>query len=152
MRERVQPAPAPAVAVAAPGPAWTVERRELVLFAAATLAAWAHTVDEMRIGELIAVPFGVLNAALVGAWPRMSSGWRALTTIAFGLFWGLAVIPYHVLPLLGGAVTWQNVSGLSRVVAGVLMVALGVAILRRRRGDSSEITETEAPSRVRGSR
>ena len=138
MREPVQRA-AP-VAVAAPALASAVERRELVLFAAATLAAWAHTVDEMRIGELIAVPFGVVNAALVGVWPRLSSGWRALTTIAFGLFWGLAVIPYHVLPLLGGAVTWQNVSGLSRVVAGVLMVALGGAILRRRANSSSDIS------------
>jgi hypothetical protein len=29
--------------------------RELLIFAAATLAAWAHTVDEIRIGEVIAV-------------------------------------------------------------------------------------------------
>ena len=144
MRERVQSLSAPAIAVAEPATTWTVERRELVLFAAATLAAWAHTVDEMRIGELIAVPFGVLNVALVGAWPRIRSGWRALTAIAFGLFWGLAVIPYHVLPLLGGAMTWQNVSGLSRVIAGALMVALGVAILRRRANDSSDMTDDAA--------
>lgn len=148
MRETFQsapaPAPAPAVAVAEPAAAWTVERRELVLFAAATLAAWAHTVDEMRIGELIAVPFGALNLALVGAWPRMRSRWRALTSIVFGLFWGLAVIPYHVLPLLAGAATWQNFSGLSRLVAGAMMVALGVAILRRRASASSDATDTEA--------
>jgi hypothetical protein len=118
------------------------ERRELALFAVATLAAWAHTIDEVRIGELIAVPFGVANAALLAAWPRLRPGWRAATSILFGLFWAVAVIPYHVAPLLGGTVTGQNVSGLFRVVGGAAMVALGVAILRRRR------TAADPPSRI----
>jgi hypothetical protein len=113
---------------------WMVERRDLVLFAAATAAAWAHTVDEIRIGELIAVPFGIANVALLGAWPRLRAAWRAVGSILFGLFWGLAVIPYHVVPLLHGVVTGQHVSGLSRLVGGAAMVALGVAILRRRGG------------------
>jgi hypothetical protein len=121
----------------------SVEQRELVVVAAATLAAWAHTIDEIRIGELIAVPFGVANLALLAGWPRMGSGWRALTSILFGLFWGLAVIPYHVAPLLAGAVTGQNVSGLSRLVGGAAMVAVGVAILRRRAAGDAAADDVE---------
>jgi hypothetical protein len=110
-----------------------VADQELTLFAAATLAAWVHTVDELRIGELIAVPFGAANAGMVGIWPRLSPAWRAATSIAFGLFWALAAIPYHVIPLLSGVGTAQDVSGLTRVAGGAAMVALGVVILLRRR-------------------
>jgi hypothetical protein len=56
--------------------------------------------------------------------------------VGFGLFWGLAAIPYHVVPLIGGAVTWQNVSGLARIVAGVAMVTLGISIALRRRNQA----------------
>jgi hypothetical protein len=105
---------------------------ELAVFAAATVAAWVHTVDEMRIGEFVAVPFGVANAAVVGGWRRLGAALRGWITVAFGLLWALAVIPYHVLPLLGGQVTGQNISGLSRLLAGTVMIGLGVAILRRR--------------------
>jgi hypothetical protein len=113
--------------------AWTIERHELAVFAVATTAAWVHTLDEMRIGEFIAVPFGLANLALVARWTRLRAGWRAAASIGFGLFWGLAVIPYHVTPLLAGTVTGQHVSGLSRVVGGAAMVALGIAIAVRRR-------------------
>jgi hypothetical protein len=115
----------------------SVETRDLAVFVVATLAVWTHTIDEIRIGELIALPFGLLNLAVVAAWPRLRKGWRALTAIGFGLFWGLAVIPYHVWPLLSGAVTGQNMSGVLRLVGGAAMVALGVAILRRRDDDPS---------------
>jgi hypothetical protein len=110
----------------------SVEQRELIVFAAATLAAWAHTIDEIRIGELIAVPFGAANVALIVVWPRLRAWQRALGSMLFGLLWGLAVIPYHVVPLLQGAVTGQNVSGLSRLVGGAAMVGLAAAIMRRR--------------------
>ncbi len=129
MDERARPT---AAAVAAPGVAWTVERRDLLLVTVATLAAWAHTVDEIRIGEFVALPFGVANVAMVMAWPRLRSRWRAVGAIAFGLFWAVAVIPYHVVPLLEGAMTAQNISGLSRLAVGGAMVAVGVAILLRR--------------------
>jgi hypothetical protein len=109
-----------------------VETRDFVVFAAATAAAWAHTIDEVRIGELVAVPFGALNLVLLGAWPRLRRGPRAAGSILFGLFWGLAVIPFHVVPLVHGVVTGQHVSGVSRVVAGAAMVVLGIAIARRR--------------------
>ena len=119
--------------------AWRVEKREQLLFAVATASAWAHTIDEMRIGEFIAVPFGIANLALLAAWPRMTSGRRALASILFGLLWAVAVIPYHVIPLLEGAITGQNVSGLTRVVGGAAMIGVGVAIARRRRAaDDSE--------------
>lgn len=122
----------PAAVAAATGGISSVERREFVLFAAATLAAWAHTADEIRIGEFIAVPFGVANAALLAAWPRLALGWRAASSLLFGLFWGLAVIPYHVLPLLEGAASAQNISGVSRLVGGATMVALAIAMVARR--------------------
>lgn len=111
---------------------WALER-EHAIWAVATLTAWAHTIDEMRIGELVAVPFGIVNAGLVVAWPRLTGRARTGVSLAFGLFWGLAVIPYHVAPLVAGHLTWQNFSGLTRVVAGVSMVGLGVTIARGRR-------------------
>lgn len=126
------PADAAGIAQRRFGIGWTVERSQAI-WAVATLSAWAHTIDEMRIGEFVALPFGLLNAALVPAWSRLGAGARAALAIVFGLFWGLAAVPYHLAPLVTGAVTWQNVSGLSRVVAGVAMIALGVAIALRRR-------------------
>ena len=119
-------------ALARPGGRSRLLTHELALVAAATAATWLHTLDEIRIGEFIAVPFGAANLALLGAWPRLAARRRATAAIAFGLFWALAVIPYHVLPLLGGSVTGQHVSGLFRLVGGTAMVALGIAILRRR--------------------
>jgi hypothetical protein len=109
----------------------TVEK-DLAVFAVATLAAWAHTVDELRIGEFVALPFALANAALVAMWSRLSRRERIGFSVGFGLFWGLAVIPYHVVPLIQGAATWQNVSGLARVVACVAMVALGISIASRK--------------------
>jgi hypothetical protein len=109
---------------------WSAETQQLTLFAVATLAAFAHTVDEMRIGQFIAVPFAAANLALLAGWPRLHSVRRAWSSIAFGLFWGLTVIPYHVLPLIEGEVTGQNVSGLLRLAGGAAMVGLGVFMLR----------------------
>ena len=111
----------------------SVEKHELAVFAVGTLAAWAHTIDEIRIGEFIAVPFGIANVALLAGWPRFGRVSRAWTAIVFGLFWALAAIPYHVIPLLEGAATGQNISGLLRVVGGAAMILVGVEILRRPR-------------------
>ena len=108
-----------------------LEAHAFKLFGIATVLAALHTMDEIRIGEFIAVPFGLINLVLVLLWSRMGRRGRAATSIGFGLFWGLAVLPYHVLPLLAGAATWQNLSGLTRLVAGCLMVATGLALLRR---------------------
>jgi hypothetical protein len=113
------------------GLGWAVTGDHAV-WAVATVAAWAHTIDELRIGELVALPFAFTNAALVAMWPRLSTRGQAAISVGFGLFWGLAAIPYHVVPLIGGAMTWQNVSGLARIVAGVAMVALGISIALRR--------------------
>lgn len=109
------------------GVGWAVTRNHAV-WAVASLAAWAHTIDELRIGELVALPFASANAVLVAMWPRLSTRDQAVFSVGFGLFWALAAIPYHLVPLIGGAVTWQNVSGLARVVAGLAMVALGISI------------------------
>ena len=132
MTETAETATSPAVALEPRRRAWSRERYEHAVFAVATVAVWGHTIDEVRIGEWVAVPFGVANAAVVAGWTRLRRGWRAAAAIGFGLLWALAVIPYHVVPLLGGTVTGQHVSGLSRVVGGAAMVALGVATARRR--------------------
>jgi hypothetical protein len=127
MAESVGAANATGVAHRRFGIGWAVERNHAI-WAVAALFAWAHTIDEMRIGEFVAVPFGAANAALVAAWPHLGRRAQAAVSIGFGLFWGLAAIPYHVIPLIAGATTWQNFSGLARIVAGVVMVALGVKI------------------------
>jgi hypothetical protein len=140
MTDRVEPVAAVRGSdLAQRGAAWTREKTEFAVFAVATLAAWAHTLDEIRIGEFIAVPFGLANAAVVAAWPRLARGSRAAWSIGFGLLWGLAVIPYHVVPLLEGAASAQNISGLLRVVGGAAMVALGIAVLRRREAAGSDL-------------
>jgi hypothetical protein len=111
--------------------------RYQVLFAAGTLFAWAHTVDEVRIGQLIALPFALANTFALFKWSRMPEGWRAALAIAFGLLWIVTVIPYHVVPLLHGMVTWQNVSGLSRIVGGAILIATGaVSCVTQARGSS----------------
>lgn len=108
--------------------------RDVVVLALATVAVWGHTVDEIRIGEYVAVPLGLLTVALLGGWSRMRSRWRGAAALVLGLVWTLAVIPYHIVPLLNGVVTWQNVSGVLRIVGGVPMVVLGVRELVRPRG------------------
>lgn len=120
------------------------EARELLIFAAATLAAWAHTVDEIRIGEVIAVPFAVANAVAVGLWPRLGVRLRATIAILFGLLWGIAVIPYHVVPLAQGATTGQHLSGLSRLLGGAAMVGVGLAIIASARAATPRCENPEA--------
>lgn len=99
---------------------------------------WGHTIDEVRIGELSAVPAGILNLGLLASWRRLPSGWRGALAVLFGLFWTLTVVPYHVVPLFQGVVTWQNISGLLRVVGGVAMTAAGIQVLcdKRRSHDT----------------
>lgn len=105
---------------------------ELFLLAGATLAVWGHTIDELRIGEFVAVPLGLISLGLLAGWPRLPRAWKGTAALLLGAVWALAVIPYHIVPLLGGAATWQNVSGVLRLVGGVPMVWLGVRELRRR--------------------
>jgi hypothetical protein len=84
-----------------------------------------------RIGQFAAVPFGVLNVALVVAWPRLRRRWRAAAALGLGLWWGVTVVPYHLVPLLEGSVTGENFSGLTRLIGGAGMVVLGFAMWRR---------------------
>lgn len=106
--------------------------RERGVLAVGTLSVWAHTADEIRIGEYIAVPAAVLTAVLLVRWARMRPLPRGLAAVALGLVWLLGAIPYHLVPLLQGAVVWQNVSGLLQLVGGVTVLVLGVLHLRRR--------------------
>jgi hypothetical protein len=109
----------------------STDGRYFVLFAVGSAFAFAHTLDEMRVGQFIAVPFTLANALALGGWPRVRRGWRAALAVAFGFLWMVTAIPYHVLPLLNGAITWQNVSGLSRIAGGLILVATGIAVAAR---------------------
>ena len=101
----------------------------------ATAAVWGHTIDEIRIRELSAIPAGALNLALIARWRHLRIRTRGWLTLVFGLFWTITVIPYHVIPLLQGMTTWQNVSGLLRVWGGLAMIVAGVRMLRARSAD-----------------
>ncbi len=109
---------------------WT---RDRTVLAVATLAVWGHTADEIRIGEYVAVPFGVATLALVAGWSRLGRVVRGWAALLLGILWAVAVIPYHIVPLLEGVVTWQNVSGVLRIVGGVPMALLGLRELLRTR-------------------
>lgn len=52
---------------------------------------------------------------MIAAWRRLTSRRQGWLSLLFGLFWTLTVIPYHVVPLVQGLVTWQNISGMLRV-------------------------------------
>lgn len=106
--------------------------RDRGLLALGTLAVWAHTADEIRIGEYIAVPTALATAALLLGWSRARPFWRGLGALLLGLLWLLGAIPYHVVPLLQGAVVWQNVSGLLQLAGGAALLLLGLRELRRR--------------------
>lgn len=114
---------------------WATDAAAFGLVAAGTAAVWGHTIDEMRVGELSAIPASALNLALLAGWFRLKPGSRAWLSLLFGLWWTLTVIPYHVLPLLQGVTTWQNVSGMLRVIGGAAMIFAGVRLLLERRRD-----------------
>lgn len=114
---------------------WTTDAAAFGLVAAGTAAVWGHTIDEIRIGEFSAIPAGILNLALIAGWGHLRHRSRAWLSLLFGLWWTLTVIPYHVLPLLQGVTTWQNFSGLLRVVGGAAMMFAGVRLLLERRRD-----------------
>ena len=124
-------ATSPARGTAATTDVWT---RDRAILAVATLAVWGHTADEIRIGEYVAVPFGVATLALLAGWSRLGRAARGWAALLLGLLWAVAVIPYHIVPLLEGIVTWQNVSGVLRIVGGVPMALLGLRELLRQRG------------------
>lgn len=115
---------------------WTSDAAMFGVMAAATATVWGHTIDEIRIGELSAIPAGALNLGLLVAWGRLGTRSRGWSSLLFGLFWTVTVVPYHVVPLLQGVATWQNFSGLLRVIGGAAMIFAGVRLLlQRRRGD-----------------
>jgi hypothetical protein len=119
---------------------WTSDAATFGIVIAATAAVWGHTIDEIRIGEMSAIPAGILNLALVSRWRGLGLRSRGWLSLLFGLFWTITVIPYHVVPLLQGVTTWQNVSGLLRVVGGIAMVGAGAVVLRARSGQDSSAT------------
>lgn len=109
---------------------WTTERAWLAL---STIVVWSHTIDEVRIGEFVAVPAALATATLLGLWPRTGATKRGVFCVLLGAVWVSGAVPYHLVPLLQGAVTWQNVSGLQQLLGGVGVLALGARTLYMRR-------------------
>jgi hypothetical protein len=119
-----------------PGPPRTARAlrgAEGATLAVSTLLVWSHTIDEIRIGEYIAVPAALATAALLVGWSR-ARRLAGLFAVLLSAVWVGGAIPYHVVPLLQGAVTWQNVSGLQQLAGGLGLLAMGAhAVIRRRR-------------------
>jgi len=57
----------PGTEVGRPAEAPRRARKDTLVFALATLLTWIHTIDEIRIGEFIAVPFAVAQAQMAQA-------------------------------------------------------------------------------------
>jgi hypothetical protein len=117
---------------------WGADRAVLGLSA---LAVWSHTIDEIRIGEFVAVPAAVATAALLGCWPRTRRLTRGVLALLLGLVWVAGAIPYHLVPLLQGVTSWQNVSGLQQLIGGVAILVLGARVLYR--GPAAERTTAQ---------
>jgi hypothetical protein len=102
---------------------------ERAALAVGTVLVWAHVVDEIRIGEWIAVPAGLATVGLLAAWPRMRPVWSGVGALLLGLLWSFGALQYHVFPLLQGGLTWQNVSGLLQLAGGAALTVLGIRVL-----------------------
>ncbi len=121
---------------------WLSDRTTLAIVVVGTIAAWGHTIDEIRIGELSAIPASVFNLGLIAGWQRLGPRSRGWLTLLFGLFWTITVIPYHVVPLIQGFTTWQNVSGLLRVAGGMAMAIAGIQMLRGTHDDRATSSDS----------
>lgn len=119
---------------------WVSDAATFGIVALGTAAVWGHTIDEIRIGELSALPASTLNLGLLAGWTRLNRGSRGWLSLLFGLWWILTVIPYHVLPLMQGVATWQNFSGLLRVIGGAALIFAGARLLLERRRDEESNT------------
>ena len=111
----------------------TGTKTERAWLALSSLAVWGHTIDEVRIGEFIAVPAAIATAALLAFWTRAGATTRGIFGVLLGLVWVSGAIPYHLVPLLQGATTWQNVSGLQQLLGGLGVLVLGARALYMRR-------------------
>lgn len=109
---------------------------ERALFGLSTLAVWSHTIDEVRIGELIAVPAALATGTLLVLWRRTGRTKRGIFGGLLGLVWVSGAIPYHLMPLLQGVTSWQNISGLQQLAGGLGILALSTRTLYRRRAET----------------
>jgi hypothetical protein len=118
----------------------TIEAATFGVMVVATAAVWGHTIDEIRIGEMSAIAAGVLNLGLLAGWNRLGVGWRGLAVAAVRLFLDDHRDSLSRRPPVEGVTTWQNISGLLRVVGGIAMIVAGIRILGERRSRNSSIS------------
>ena len=117
--------------------------RNHLLFVVGTLLAWIHTVDEIVTGEYDAVLIGVVNLVVALAWPRLRRGWQAAAALLFGLLWTVGAIAYHLVNLFGADATRGDYTSLTRVIGGLLMLAVAAVLLGRRRPADRSLPEVD---------
>lgn len=103
---------------------------ERLLFGIATVGGLLHAVDEVFFAEEAyrAIPVAILSVAALALYPGLSPIVRGVAALAFGLFW-LGGVFTHWLPMLEDGPGEGDWTSLASVPAGLLFVALGIAIL-----------------------
>jgi hypothetical protein len=117
-------------------------RHERLLFALATLGGLVHAVDEVFFAEEAyrAIPVAIGSALVLAYYPRLGATARGALSLLFGLFW-LGGIVTHWIPLIDDGSSPGDWTSLASVPAGALFLALGIAVLARRR----ELTPPASP-------
>jgi uncharacterized protein len=138
-------APGPVRRILGRGPSGGVARETLAFRAAAGLAllhalddAFVHRGPGLGLGQhALAGAIAVVGAAAaMVAFPRLRAGWRAALAFAFG---GLALTNgmLHVVHVSQYGPSGGDVTGVLAALAGVVLIALAVAIPWRHRGEGS---------------
>jgi hypothetical protein len=78
------------------------------------------------------VPAAVATAALLICWPHTRRGTAGVLGLLLAAVWVAGAIPYHVVPLLQGVTSWQNVSGLQQLAGGLGILAVSLWTLHRK--------------------
>ena len=111
---------------------WTRRSREQALFAIGALLICIHVGDEIvSLGEF--EPATVLAAAMVALvpfYPALSPRWRAALALGLGLMRVVGSVG-HVLDVLRGTPGPSDYTGFFQLFGGILLVALGIAVVGR---------------------
>ena len=130
---------------------------ETTVFRAATAVALLHAVDDaflnrqagVELGQHVLAAFVALAAGLGAAWgfPRLRPGLRAGISLVFGVF---AIVngALHVAHVSVDGAAASDYTGVLAVAAGVVLVALGLAIPFRHRGEGATTTSRRWGYRV----
>jgi hypothetical protein len=114
-------------------------RTERIVFAVAAAAVVAHLVNHLIVGVKMdlqfdsVLAFGAVTAAAALAYPRLPWQLQAAGSIALGLGWLVGDFVLHALPTIRHGPQATDYTGLGAIVAGGLLVGVGIAAARRGR-------------------